>query len=211
MDSTRGGLILMRQIDQGALDPAAVRAIVALSKDLPRPEVRDLFERFVPDSERVKLLGETINPSQILTLHGDAGRGERLFAADSTQCKSCHRVGPIGAELGPDLSAIGSKYDRPTLLRHLLEPSLQVEPKYVNYLLETKAGIVHSGLLLERTDEIVVLRTLQNETIRVPAAEVDQLLPQSKSLMPESLLRSLTAQQAADLLEYLVTRKGPPG
>jgi hypothetical protein len=33
------------------------------------------------------------------------------------------------------------------------------------------------------------------------------MTPQAISSMPEALLGSLTAQQAADLLEYLATRK----
>jgi hypothetical protein len=34
---------------------------------------------------------------------------------------------------------------------------------------------------------------------------VEQLVPQSRSLMPELLLRDLTAQQVADLLEFMAT------
>jgi len=33
------------------------------------------------------------------------------------------------------------------------------------------------------------------------------MIPQKKSLMPDGLLRGLTAQEAADLLEFLVTRR----
>jgi hypothetical protein len=39
--------------------------------------------------------------------------------------------------------------------------------------------------------------------VRVPSAKVERLAPQPKSLMPELLLRDLTAEQAADLLEFL--------
>ena len=37
--------------------------------------------------------------------------------------------------------------------------------------------------------------------------EVEELIPQPKSLMPELLLRDLTAQQAADLLAFLASLK----
>jgi putative heme-binding domain-containing protein len=209
--STRGGLALMRLIDQGALDETARREALAAARGLPGAEVRDLFERFIPESERVRRLGESINPNDILFLKGDPARGERLFASDATQCRNCHRAGPgVGdSDLGPDLAAIGSKYDRPTLLRHLVEPSLAVEQKYVNYLLETKSGQVYSGVLVSRTDKEVALKDARNETVRVATPDVEQLAPQAKSLMPDSLLRDLTAQQAADLLEFLATRKGP--
>ena len=50
-----------------------------------------------------------------------------------------------------------------------------------------------------------MLKDAQGKTIKVPSAEVEQLVPQSRSLMPELLLRDLTAQQVADLLEFLAS------
>ena len=47
-----------------------------------------------------------------------------------------------------------------------------------------------------------MLKDAQGKTIKVRVAEVERLVPQSRSLMPELLLRDLTAQQVADLLEY---------
>jgi uncharacterized repeat protein (TIGR03806 family) len=211
LGSTRGALLLMRAIDEGALDEAARREAITAANAHPRAEVRDLFERFVPESERVRRLGAGFDPKDVLSLGGDPARGERLFASDATQCRNCHRAGPAkdGSDLGPDLAGVGSKYDRPTLLRHIIEPSLAVDQKYVNYLLETKAGKVHSGLLVSRTDREVVLKDARNETVRVPVAEVERIEPAPTSLMPESLLRDLTAQQAADLLDFLASLKVP--
>ena len=62
-----------------------------------------------------------------------------------------------------------------------------------------------TGLVVEKNGREVVLKDAQGKTVRVPGGEVEQLVPQSRSLMPELLLRDLTAQQVADLLEYLKT------
>jgi uncharacterized repeat protein (TIGR03806 family) len=207
VDSTRGGLDLMRLIGPG--DRALAVEVWSVVKDRGKAEVKDLFERFVPESERARRLGERIEPKDILTLQGDARRGSRLFSSATTLCANCHRVGRQGVELGPDLDAIGSKYDRPALLRQILEPSIVIEPTYVNYILETRKGVAHSGMLAGKSDGVVVLRDAKNQTIKVPAADVESLLAQPKSLMPEALLRNLTAQEAADLLEYLGSLKGP--
>ena len=43
------------------------------------PAIRDLFERFVPEEQRVKRLGSAIKPAAILALAGDADRGRELF------------------------------------------------------------------------------------------------------------------------------------
>jgi uncharacterized repeat protein (TIGR03806 family) len=206
--STRGALALMGAIDQGSLTEAVRREIFTQTRDHPQVEVRDLFERFVPESERIKRLGDTINPDAILALRGDAQRGRKLFFAESaTQCKNCHRVNEQGETLGPDLTHIGSKYTKAVLLQHILEPSRTIEPNYQAYLLETKSGQVHSGLLVQKTNREVVLKDAASKTIRIPASEVEQLVPQSKSIMPELMFRDLTAQQAADLLEFLAREK----
>jgi putative heme-binding domain-containing protein len=78
-----------------------------------------------------------------------------------------------------------------------------VDPPYVAYLVETTDGKVLTGLLAEKTDKEVVLKVAADKEVRIPSAKVERLAPQAKSLMPELLLRDLTAEQAADLLEFL--------
>ena len=185
--------------------PDGVRAeVLAAATAHPDGQVRDLFEPYVPASGRVKRLGNAIRPGELLALKGDASRGQELFFnASGVSCKDCHQVAGRGGAIGPDLSQIGKKYDRAGLLESLLEPSKAIEPKYVAYLVETAEGQVHTGLLVEKTAEAITLRTAQNKDIRIPSRDVEQLVPQRQSLMPELLLRDLTAQQAADLLEFL--------
>jgi putative heme-binding domain-containing protein len=204
--STSGSIALAHELGRGALPPHVRREIIEMTGDHPRTEVRDLFERFVPESQRIRRLGDTIDPAEILALKGDARRGRALFAAESVvNCKSCHRLAGIGEEVGPDLGKIGTKYPRPELLRQILEPSRSVDPRYTVYRLDTRSGHVHSGLLVERNEREVVLRDAQNKPIRVAVGDIEELTPQKQSLMPDLLLRGLTAQQAADLLEYLAS------
>jgi putative heme-binding domain-containing protein len=68
---------------------------------------------------------------------------------------------------------------------------------------ETKDGRLHSGLLVERTEQAVVLKDAKNQIIRLAANEIEQLTSQQQSLMPDLLLRDLTAQQVADLIAFL--------
>ena len=100
--------------------------------------------------------------------------------------------------------------ERAELLESLVDPSKKVDPKYAAYVLVTHGGKVLTGLLVEKTERDVVLNTLEagrTNLVRVPVEDVDELEMQSKSLMPERQLRDLTAQQAADLLEFLTTLK----
>ena len=204
LGSTRGALALMHRIDKGSLDEKVRTQVVELAQKHPSVEVRDLFERFVPESQRVKRLGDVVNPAEILAIKGDRDRGKAIFLAESgTSCKSCHRINEVGENLGPDLSKVGAKHDRAALLQQILDPSRTIEPQFMTYLVETRTGQVHTGLLVERTDKQVVLKDARNQTLRLAMSEIEQLVPQSKSLMPDLLLRDMTSQQVADLLEYL--------
>jgi hypothetical protein len=64
------------------------------------------------------------------------------------------------------------------------------------------------GLLVEATPGRLVVRDALNRTIPIATAEVEQRATRPTSPMPEGLLRDLSAQQAADLLEYLSSLKG---
>src|SRR6266480_6372793 len=86
-------------------------------------------------------------------------------------------------------------------------PSRQIEEKYLTYLVETKRGQVHSGLLVSKDATKVVLKDATNKQIEIPAGDVELLVPQQKSLMPDLLLRDLTTEQVADLTAFLSSLK----
>lgn len=174
----------------------------------PSFQVRDLFERFVPEEMRPKKLGVNIKPAEILALKGEAARGRKIFFQEgSSQCQQCHRLGNQGRELGPDLSHIGSKYDRAQILDNILFPSKVIDPNFTTYQLDTKSELSFSGFLVKKTEDEVVLKDTNAQEIRVAAKDVKSLKPQQISAMPELLLQSMTAQDVADLLEFLLSLK----
>jgi putative heme-binding domain-containing protein len=74
-------------------------------------------------------------------------------------------------------------------------------------VVETTAGQVVSGLLVRKDESEIVLKDAQNKQQRFAMSDVEGVHQQQKSLMPELLLRELTAQQVADLLAYLASLK----
>jgi putative heme-binding domain-containing protein len=208
LSSTSSALRLASAVADGRIAEPVRREVVAAAVSRPDPQIRDLFERFIPDDQRIPRLGTAVKPDQILALKGDAARGRELFfKAGALQCINCHKIGTTGSTLGPDLSQIARKSSRVQILESILEPSKSIDPKYVTYLMETNDGRVLTGLLAERNDKEVVLRNVGDKEFRVPVARVETLVPQRTSLMPELLLRDLTPQQAADLVEFLASLK----
>jgi putative heme-binding domain-containing protein len=201
-------LLLSRAVQEGRLPDGVREQVVTAATAHSDPAVRDLFERFLPDDKRPKRLGSVINVAALLATPGDADRGRNLFFNTSNiQCKNCHVIAGTGGKLGPDLSQIGKKYNRAQLLESILEPSKFIEPKYITRLVETTSGKVFTGILVEQTDREVVLRDVKDQLISIPANEVELVVPQRQSIMPDLQLRDMTAEQVADLLEFLVGLK----
>ena len=73
----------------------------------------------------------------------DAGRGAKLFAKS---CATCHKLGDVGQDVGPDLASVGDKSVQ-GLLTAILDPNRAVEPGYINYVATTKAGLTYTGIL----------------------------------------------------------------
>jgi putative heme-binding domain-containing protein len=171
-----------------------------------------LFEGYLPADEKgERKLGSSPSARTILTHNGDAERGEKLFWSQAVNCGKCHRLGDRGTAVGPDLSSIGKSRSREDLLESMLSPSRRIEPKYAAYLAETGDGRFVTGLLVKRDAEAVVLRDGQGQEIVLEAANVQKLQPSRTSLMPDGQMAGLTAQEAADLVAYLASRKGEAG
>ena len=192
LSSTSSALALARAVEEKRLPDAARAEVLAAAQNLANAEVRDLFERFLPDDQRVKRLGTDIHPERILALKGDVATGRALFFKSAgLQCLTCHRVQGTGGTLGPDLSEIGKKYSRAQILESILQPSRFIDPKYATYLVETHDGTVATGVLTARNEREIVLRTAQDKEIRLAATAVAAIQSQPTSLMPEMLAARL--------------------
>jgi putative membrane-bound dehydrogenase-like protein len=208
VDSTGGAIVLLRLVDEDVLPRELQDWIVAKAIVHADANVRVLYEKFIPEDRRPKKLGKAVASEEILSLAGDANRGRVIFFKSSAaQCKACHAVQGFGGTTGPELSNIGKKYERKALLETILDPSKAIAPEFAAHVLETTSGQVYAGFLVERTADHVVLKDVKGQVVRVAAAEIEALVPQQKSLMPELVLSEVTAQDAADLLAYLTTLK----
>lgn len=208
LTSTSGAMRLLRAIDSKELSESVNAKTIEKATQHSEVSIRDLFERFLPAEDRIKRLGSVVHPEQVLSLPGDAARGRQIFfATNGVSCKNCHRIEKDGKEVGPELTSIGKKLTREQLLESVLEPSKQIDPKYVTYLAETVGGHIYTGLLAARTEAEVVLKDAQDKLSRIPTKDIEQLVPQRQSLMPDLLVRDMTAQQVADLLAYLSSLK----
>ena len=189
LDSIASGAIQRADLSSGQIKfltdhkDSAVRerAIMVFSK-ASETKRQDVIDRFSP----------------ALSLTGDPVKGKQIYAE---RCASCHRLGSEGHALGPDLITVKNA-GKEKLLLNIIDPNREVLPNFASYLVETKSEDSYIGILAEAGAEVIIREAFGKET-RVPRSKVKQITSQSQSLMPEGLEAGLTAQQMADLLEYL--------
>lgn len=208
LTSARSALFASRGLALGELKAKDREATLAAAAKLAPGPMRDLFDGYLASSIKgPRKLGTNPRPRSILALKGDAAAGEKLFWSPAVNCGSCHKIGDRGTTIGPELTTIGKQRSREDLLESILEPSRRIEPKFAAYVAQTVGGKSFTGLVVKRDDKEVVLRDAQNKDVVLPAKSVEELKPARTSLMPDGQVAGLTVQEAADLLEYVATRK----
>jgi putative heme-binding domain-containing protein len=137
-----------------------------------------------------------------LRMEGDAASGEKVFRAI---CARCHRRDGQGGQVGGDL---GTVRNRPAsvLLTDILDPSRAIAQGYESWVIETRGGERHEGVLATQTATSITLRREGSPDISMPRAEIVRMTAANLSAMPGDLENQVTVAQMADLLRYLTAR-----
>lgn len=146
---------------------------------------------------------------KVLASGGDAEAGEHLFFhARGPGCATCHRIDGRGGETGPDLSVIARTFDRERLVKAILTPSEEIQPRYVAWRVLTRDGRIRTGTLaLEGHDSTLTLVDAEGKTAKINRLEVEERTALPTSIMPDNLHTLMTVGEFRDLIAYLVGRK----
>ncbi len=204
LETSSGALRAALGIIDGSIRGATRQELIAKGSALPDPLKRDLFERFLPPEQRRSVLGTTFDAAALLARKGDAAHGKELFAAI---CASCHRADGAGADFGPDLSKIGAKWDRAGLLEQVAQPGKVIDPEWNLTTVTFKDGESLSGYLAAKSASGLTLKLPGGLRREIATSETKSITSAKASIMPEGLLENLTAEEAADMLEFLAARK----
>jgi len=201
-----GALSVALAVMDGSLPGGLRTQAIIKGSAIADPLRRDLFERFLPESQRRQVLGPDFQNAALLGEKGDATRGKTLFEG---VCVACHRVNGSGIDFGPDLSHIGTKWNRAGMIEQILTPSKIIEPQWKLTTIELKSGGSKAGFIAASTTTEMTLKQAGGITEEIPAAQITKTSAATISIMPEGLLQNLTAQEAADMLQYLDSLKQP--
>ena len=137
--------------------------------------------------------------AQILKLRGDATRGKAVAG----RCITCHVIGELGVDVGPNLTGFGQRFPPEIVARAIVDPSAEISLGFeAQHLVTKKDGHNIMGVVLAEGDPIIV-KSMGGITQSIPAADLKSKTPMRRSLMLSADQLGLTAQDVADVVEFL--------
>ena len=103
----------------------------------------------------------------------------------------------------PDLNAALANKTPQALLIDILDPSREVDPRFIEYVVTTTDGRVVTGMIAAETAASVTLRRADKAEDTLLRTQIDSIQATAKSLMPEGLEMQLTPQDVYDVIAYL--------
>jgi putative heme-binding domain-containing protein len=130
---------------------------------------------------------------------GDAGNGQAVFRR---LCISCHKVGDVGADFGPEMSKVGERLTGPKLVQSIIDPNADIAEKYLSTSVLTHEGSSITGLVVSETPETLVIFD-GKEQKSIPVDQIDERTILRQSSMPEGLAGTLSPTEFLDVIEYM--------
>ena len=133
----------------------------------------------------------------------DFEKGKQAYA--DAQCAKCHRFSDYGGAVGPELTAVASRFDRRALLESIIEPSKVISEQYQNEEFNTLDGKVVIGRVVDenRTTISVQPDSLDPKRIEIKKSDIDTRKAAKLSPMPAHLVDVLSSDDILDLIAYM--------
>ncbi|MEQ2005404.1 MAG: PVC-type heme-binding CxxCH protein [Limisphaerales bacterium] len=128
---------------------------------------------------------------------GNAAKGKELFTMN---CATCHLLGQLGNNVGPNLTGMGA-HGPAELLGQILDPNKEVDIAYVGVAVETKDDELVEGIVVRENQTVLVLRNATGEK-EVRKADIKKRRSTGRSLMPEGF-EALGAEGLRDVLAFI--------
>ncbi len=129
---------------------------------------------------------------------GDAAKGKELFVG---VCQTCHMIGKVGNDFGPNLQGIGS-HPAAELLVHIVDPNRMVDDEHRTWNIKLKDGTQYSALIGSENAVTLKLKQPGGITVEVKVADVASRTRVETSLMPEGF-EALGAEGLRNVIAYL--------
>ena len=173
---------------------------------VPWPDIRSQAQIILPLPA-----GSNAQPlphiSEMVKMQGDPAKGERIFNSPTAGCATCHQVKGQGIDFGPNLTEIGDKLAKEALYESILDPSAGISFGYEAWQIELKSGDELYGLIASETSDELSIKGVGGIVTKCKISEIARRTRSPLSIMPAGLQQTLSAQDLADLIEFLLSLK----
>lgn len=134
--------------------------------------------------------------------------GEKVY--EKAGCQKCHRRSQLGQAFGPDLTSLGWRRQKKEILQAILFPSHDLNEEYPSVVVVLKDGRTLNGVLSSGAEGM--MSVVSNTAVReeFPRTEIEKIVNQKISNMPEGTLEPLTLDEIKALFAYLTSVDGVP-
>lgn len=144
--------------------------------------------------------GKELSVNLALEMPSDLKKGYELFRKN---CANCHKFDKEGAEIGPELTQIGKKFDKAGLLDAIVNPSASMAFGYEPLIVTTKDKNTYYGFLVG-DGETLTLKDVAGKLTSIKKANIASRKQLKNSLMPEPSSMGLKEKDLSDLAGYLL-------
>ncbi|MCH2201875.1 MAG: c-type cytochrome [Fuerstiella sp.] len=117
----------------------------------------------------------------------------------------CHKVGELGSEVGPNLLTTRNR-GKEFILLNVLDPNREVLPAWHDYAAVLKDGRTTNGIITQESPVSLTLRRAEAKESKIRRTDIDLLRDTGHSLMPSDLEKTISVQQMADILAWLLAQ-----
>ncbi|MEL6251324.1 MAG: PVC-type heme-binding CxxCH protein [Bacteroidota bacterium] len=129
-----------------------------------------------------------------------ASNGKAHF---TNNCGACHILDGEGGKIGPDLTG-ANRGSIDYLLYNILDPNGDIQDDYKMEVVTTRDGRTYLGNIAKENDRQLVMRIVGQEELIVNKADIQSRESSEVSMMPQGLFQTLSDEEVADLIKYLM-------
>ncbi|HEX5244201.1 MAG TPA: PVC-type heme-binding CxxCH protein, partial [Tepidisphaeraceae bacterium] len=157
-----------------SLHPDVLRARLAPFGEHVIQQGDALLAKLDPDATQQKQKLDAIAAS---LPSGDIRRGQLIFNGTKAACVSCHAIGYVGAQVGPDLTRVGATRKERDLLESIVFPSASFVQSYQPTAVQLRSGTPQYGIIKRDDAAGLVLLTGPNQEVHIPRDQIKAMQP----------------------------------
>ncbi len=158
------------------------------------PSKIEISESIVPGKPATTKFSE----EDVLALEGDAARGRNA----AMRCVMCHHIDGTGPHYGPDLRGWAARQGEAMTVRAIVNPHADIAHGYEGTAIQLKDGKWVDGMIISDGDPVISTST-GGLTQMIPRNRIKSRHDMGRSLMLNADQLGMTAQDVADLVEWL--------